>query len=356
MRNPARWRNIALLACLIGAAAAAAPFLLPSAAAGDGLRVTLFALGITGVLFGGATALWGHQAARAKAALDSGEDVIARWRVDTTTWRAFLEADRHARDGLAWLPNELSVDDEVAADGIEVIVGRDAIDVGGSVHVLPRHGAPEVLSAELSEGRGRPDSIELHLRYPGGGAGASGVQQGPTDTRLAFPVAAGAWRDARHAVAYFAQGRPGKVDFFHGRGDGSDPEDLSMCWSCGYQTHQFRSTCPQCGAGLLSRRWSRRFGSVLTVLGLILTVGMTVLLVKLSPMLSHPGVDYGGSRFAGTPSQALMVWGVLSAVFVFGATATAYGAWTVATGKRNRTVVYAMVGIFSSLCLLARWL
>ena len=48
--------------------------------------------------------------------------------------------------------------------------------------------------------------------------------------------------------------------------------------------------------------------------------------------------------------------GVLGAVFVFGATATSYGVWTIATGKRSRTVVYGMAGIFSGLCLLAWWL
>ncbi len=350
MRNPARWRNIGLAGCAIGAAMTAMPFVLPPHMGGDALRAILFSTGITGVLFGGATALWGRQAARAKAALQSGEEVIARWRIDAATWRSFLEADRRARDGQGWLANELSAGDEIPADGVEVVVGRNAIDVGGSVHALPRHGTPEVLSAELSEGRGCPDSIELRLRYPGG------PQRGPTDTRLTFPVAPGAWRDARKTVAYYAKGRPGEADFFHGRGDGSDPEDLSTCWSCGYQTHEFRSTCPKCGAGLLSRRWSRRFGSILAVLGFAIAVTMAALLVKLSPMLSHPGAQYGTWRFSGTPAQALMVWGVLSAVFVFGATAAAYGAWAVFTGKRNRAVVYAMVAIFSALCALARWM
>jgi hypothetical protein len=356
MRNPTRWRNVGLVACAVGLIAAIAPFQLPPNVGGDGLRATFFCLGLTGLVFGGATAWWGHRDGRAKASLERGDDVIARWPVDPATWHAFLEADTHARDGLDWLPNELSVAGEVPAEGIEVIVGREAIEIGGSVHVLPRHGAPEVLDATLGEGHGRPDTIELHLRYPGGGTGASGVIQGPTHTRLAFPVAAGRWRDARRVVGYYAGGRPGAPDFFHGRGDGSDPEDLSSCWSCGYQTYQFRSTCPQCGAGLLSRRWSRRFGTILIVLGLALTVGMIVLLAKLSPLLLHPGTSVGGTRFTGTRAQALMIWGVLSAVLAFGATTTAYGVWQAATGRRNRNVAFAMLALFGGLCALARWL
>ncbi|WP_027073066.1 MULTISPECIES: hypothetical protein [unclassified Luteimonas] len=39
----------------------------------------------------------------------------------------------------------------VPGDGIEVIVGEEAIWIGDEVIVLPRHGAPEVLEAGLRE-------------------------------------------------------------------------------------------------------------------------------------------------------------------------------------------------------------
>ena len=61
----------------------------------------------------------------------------------------------------------------------------------------------------------------------------------------------------------------GAQRFFHGRGDGADPEDLSRCMHCGFETHRYRSECERCGTGLQSRRWSRRFGAVLVLYALI---------------------------------------------------------------------------------------
>lgn len=355
MRNPRRWTRIALGAVPLGATMTIAAFALPPAIAGDLARAALFALGASGVLFGSVGGWQAWRAARAQASLARGEDVLARWRVDAATWRAFVERDRDAARAREWLPNELPLAEEVPAAGIEVTIGQDAIDVGGSVHMLPRHGAPEVLDATLRDGQGGPDVAELHLRYPPVPRRSGGMSD-PLHTRLSFPVAPGAWRDARRAIGHFAMGRPGKASFFHGRGDGSDPEDLSTCVHCGYRTHAYRSTCPECGGSLLSKRWTRRFGMVLIALGAAITLTMGVLLARLSPMLAHPGVPYDDMRFDGTPLQALAVWAILGTVFVFGATATGLGFWQVLTGRRNMRAALVMVGIFSALVTLAHWL
>jgi hypothetical protein len=123
--------------------------------------------------------------------------------------------------------------------------------------------------------------------------------------------------------------------------------------SCGYETHKFIRTCPQCGAGLQSRRWSRRFGAALTVCGLILMCIMGTVLYYVLPAMLRPGVDVGGTRFSGTPTQSLLVLGIMGAVFIFGATALIYGIWQMRTGRRNRKVVYFVVGLASVLFLIA---
>lgn len=350
MRDPRRWRAIAIAACLLGGGMAYAPFQLPAGWAGDGLRALLFGVGGTALAFGIVGGWMAHRAARAQAALARGDAVLARWRVDAADWRAFLEADGAAADA-GELANELAAG-EPPDGGIEIVVGEEAIDVGGSVHVLPRHGAPEVLEATLRDGGGGPDIAELRLRHPPSPRSGGGMSPA-TYTRLAFPIGRGAWRDARRAIGHYAKGRPGKASFFHGRGDGSDPEDLSTCGACGYRTHQFRATCPECGGGMLSRRWARRYGGVAAVLGLAITLTMTVLLLALSPMLAHPGVEYGSTRFSGNAAQALLVWAVLGAVWVFGATATGLGLSMVATGRRNLRVAWVLAGISGALLLLA---
>jgi hypothetical protein len=42
------------------------------------------------LLFGRGTALFRHRDVRAMDALARGEEIIARWRVDSATWRAFV--------------------------------------------------------------------------------------------------------------------------------------------------------------------------------------------------------------------------------------------------------------------------
>jgi len=225
--------------------------------------------------------------------------------------------------------------------------------VGDSLHRLPQRGTPEITHAELNIGRVRPSFIELHLYYPDGGTGASGVPRGPRRTALRFPVPRAAERDAQGVVAHYAGGRPGKPDLFHGRGDGTDPEDLSKCYACGYETHKLMSHCPKCGAGLQSRRWARRFGKVLFVLGLFITGVMGTILYYQVPFMLQPGVTINGTTFRGTRAQGLLFLGIMLIVFGFGVAAMVYGVWQGRTGGRSQRVVYALVSVVVLLTLIA---
>lgn len=356
MRNPERWRNIALACFLIGPVAAFASFALPPAAAGDGLRATLLCLGIIGVLFGGFGALLFHQALKAKRKLERGEGLLARWRIPPAEWREFLALNSERNSNGERRPNEFSPREEVPGQGIEILVGEDAIEIDGSLHALPRHGAPEITRFEFDEGRTRPSVIEFDLTYPGGGSGASGVPRGPTYGLLRFPVPAGAQREALAIVSHYGQLTPGKPTYFHGRGDGSDPEDLSSCLVCGFQTHRFISVCERCGAPMQSRRWARRFGRVLLVLGLLLSAGMTVLLANLLPLLLHPGVQVGNSRFDGSPGMAVGIVAILGMVEIFGIICVGYGIFQMVTGRRALGPAKALLAIASVLYLIALWI
>lgn len=333
MQNVKRSRAIGLGFVVSGIVAAAAAALL---ATSDGMRVALGMYGGLAVLFGGFWAGSKHRDVRALEALARGEDVLVCWRVDPDSWRRFLELDR-AEQGLR--ANELSARDDVSPSGVEVIVGKEAIAVGGSVHRLPGHGEPQVTHVMLNEAAS-PPFVEMQLYRQG--MGAEGTAKGPLRTRLRFPVGLEAVRDARQVVAHYS-GNRGEPDFFHGRGDGSDPEDLSRCWSCGFETHVFRSHCPQCGSTLQSRRWSRRAGILLTICGLFITVVLGYVLWFLVPMLLHPGQDFGGTRFGGNALQAGMILVFLCLVEAFGATAVCYGIFQMTTGRRDKRVVGGMV-------------
>jgi hypothetical protein len=355
IRNPIRWRNVGVAVFASGILSALAAFVLPQDVTGNDVRAALVAYGLTALLFGGGTAVFRHLDARAKDALARGEDVIARWRVEPASWRAFVAHNQMLDQNSDAPTNELSIRGSVLDDGIDVIVGRSAIQVDDSIHALPRRGTPEVTHAAFNTSRSGPSYVELQLYYPGGGQGAAGVPRGPTRTVLRFPVATGFEPAAEAVVAHFGGNRPGQPDFFHGKADSTDPEDLSTCLGCNYQMHEFRSHCPRCGASMQSKRWSRRFGWGLLACGLFITAGIGAVIYNVAPMLLNPGVGTGGSRFSGTVAQGRLFLGVLALVATFGTTTALYGLWQVLAGRRDKRVIYLLLGLGILLGLLARW-
>jgi hypothetical protein len=349
MRDPERPRNVALACCLAGPLLILAPFALPPEAAGDNLRGFLFAAGFMAFLFGGVAALVLHQRVKHKRRLDSGEGVFARWNIPAADWRAFLALDKERNERGDRLRNEYvpSVESQLAA-AVAIVVGDEAIAIDDSLHPLPRRD-PQVTRAEFDESRVRPSVIEFDLRYAGDGVSEAGAPGGRRETLLRIPVPAGEAATARAIVAHFLRTGPDKPDFFHGRGDGSDPEDLTKCWNCGFETHRLVASCERCGATMVSRRWARRYGTILVVIGLFLSAGMVILLQALLPNLLHPGVPVGGSTFTGSAGMANFVILLLGAVLVFGLTSLGYGVYQVVTGKRSRIVVRVMLAIVAGL-------
>jgi len=351
MRNPMFWRTVELGWAASGVLAVLAAFWLPDGLAADWIRTTLFAYGLTAVIFGSASALWSHQGARAQDALLRGDDLIARWRVDAATWRAFIARNGELNQAPGALVNALSVRDAIPDNGVEIIVGRDAIQIDDSIHQVPARGTPEVTHAELISDR--PDYVELQLLYPGGGHGASGVPRGPTRMVLRFPVTSKSWHDARAVIAHYSGLSPQKADFFHGKGDGSDPEDLNTCAKCGFQMYRYASRCPKCGGSMATRRWARRFGRILVLCGLFISGVMGAVVYYTAPLLLHPGSTIGGTRFSGTRAQSLSVMSVFALVLAFGLTALCYGIWQVQTGRRNRRVAVGFLALWSVLLVIA---
>lgn len=352
MRHPHRWRNIGLGFCLSGIVATPLPFLIRDGAVSDPVLGSLFVYGLMAFFFGGMIALMRHTEARAWESLRRGEEIIACWHVDGATWRAFLALNDRVNDGNP-RKNELTLHlrKTPPAGGVDVIVSRTGVEIDGDFHHLPPHGVPHVEHAALVPGN--PSYIDLSLFYPAGGRGASGIPQRWVRTALRFPIGQGQEREGERAFAHYNQDLPGKPDFFHGHGDGTDPEDLSKCYACGYATHKFIRACPRCGANMQSRRWSRRFGWGLAVCGLIITGLMVPVLYYTVPLLLQPGVDTGGMRFSGSAQQARLVLGLLGAVFVFGASALAYGIWQIRTGQRSKKVICFIVGLAAAMYFIA---
>ncbi|WP_460453370.1 hypothetical protein [Arenimonas aestuarii] len=281
---------------------------------------------------------------------------MARWRVDAGLWSQFVAAE--ARRGGSEPGNELPPLGDIPPAGFEVVVEENAVLVDGRRFELPRRGTPEVLKAGIRDPADAPTTLEITLKYPARGR-RDGQMQSARYTRLTLPVPGPAWREARKAAAHFNGGRPGDPDFFHGRGDGNDPEDLSRCANCGHETYQFRSECERCGMGLQSRRWSRRFGFMLLLCGLILSALMGGVLFYTVPALLQPGELVGDVRFAGGPGMATLVLMLLVGLFVLGVAIVVYGIWQMATGKVSlraaRIAAYLLSALLFSATII-QWL
>ena len=347
MRHPHRARTVALWFVGLGAISLAAWFWVGTEHVG--VRVALFVFGTMALAFGGLFALFGHQDARAKEALARGEDIIARWRVEADDWQRFVASEPQWSSHAQGRPNEFRPSEAVESDGVELIVGKAAVQIGESIHRVSLRSIPEITEARLHDGT--PPIIELLLYYPPY-ATRFGMRP-PRYTALRFPVGQGSMADARRAMAHFRGDLPGEPDFFHGRGDGTDPEDLSRCYHCSYETHKLRSRCPKCGTSLQSRRWSRRFGLCLVLGGVIICGLMGFVLWDMGPSLLRPGAPVTGTRFTGTPEKARMLLGIFTAVLTVGLTAFSYGLWQMFTARRSKRVIYFLVALAGALWLLA---
>ena len=350
MQNPRRSRTISLWFLASGVVVGLSHVLFLSKVIHNrAVEIPFILFWPNAILFGAGFAIFAHSRLRTQVALSRGESVLARWHVDASSWRAFVELSRTLDREANALTNELEIREPLPAEGIEVIVGESAADIGGSVHSLPLRGTPEITRAVLRTDLPGPAFVELELYYPGGGYGASGISQAEVRRALRFPVSRDAMIDARVVIEHWSGIHPGKADFFHGRGDGSDPEDLSRCEACGHETYKLVSHCPACGRGVQSRRWARRYGGVLAVLGLLIFGAMVVVLYNLGPKLLHPGVTIGGSRFSGNVAQAAIVLGILSSVAAFGLGSMVFGLRQVRSGRRDPRMVVGLLG----LCALA---
>jgi len=207
MRHPRRARNIALGVFIFGLMALPGAVLIPDHSIPTAWHSVLFIAGLMSLLLGGAFALHQHFDMRAHERLLRGEGVIARWRIDPLAWQAFLGLNRQASAEPGALTNQLTLVKEAPPEGIEIIVARDGVLVGGDFQPVPFRGTPRVESVS----RLRNDQsacIELDLYYPA-------VRYTPTRLALRFPIPVGVEDLAAKLVAHYqaselaTRGKPG---------------------------------------------------------------------------------------------------------------------------------------------------
>lgn len=116
--------------------------------------------------------------------------------------------------------------------------------------------------------------------------------------------------------------------------DYDEDEKFLPCASCRQAILTQYDRCPHCGH-ILHAKSIRVRGAILVVLGLLLTGGMSYLLVWIAAVIRHsadPGVT---NRFNGSPAAAAGIFAVLGFVLLFGIISTVMGSWMLRYGWRN---------------------
>ena len=96
--------------------------------------------------------------------------------------------------------------------------------------------------------------------------------------------------------------------------------------------------------GIKSPATLRALGVVLVVLGTALMVGIAVLSWVMYGVINNND-PRASTKFTGSESDMMFMFGVFALVFFIGLTSLAAGLWQVIFGKRNLILVWIMLGL-----------
>ena len=127
----------------------------------------------------------------------------------------------------------------------------------------------------------------------------------------------------------------------HGAGDGR------ACYNCDYEVADASvKKCPQCGKGrVLTRAQVRALGWVLLVLGIFLVGFMGIITVLVGISVSDI-IMFSSPKFQGTSKQMAIMFGLFGLVIAFGFASLVAGASQIRHGRRNKSLVKVVLGIF----------
>jgi hypothetical protein len=111
--------------------------------------------------------------------------------------------------------------------------------------------------------------------------------------------------------------------------------------------------------GMKSPATLRALGVVLVVLGGALMGGMAVLSWVMYGVIQNSSDPRASTKFTGSESDMLFMYGIFALVFFIGLTAFTAGLWQVIFGRRNLILVWIMLalgGIFFIVGTLVRYM
>ncbi|MDQ3806403.1 MAG: hypothetical protein M3416_21550 [Acidobacteriota bacterium] len=130
--------------------------------------------------------------------------------------------------------------------------------------------------------------------------------------------------------------------------------ELRICYKCDHETREHVERCPRCGnKRVLTQTGVRALGGVLVGIGLFLVLFMGVITVIVAGIIARSADPDATTRFSGGTKEIALIFGLFGLVIAFGAASTVGGAMQLFRGRRSKTVVRVIMGIFIALLVLA---
>lgn len=131
------------------------------------------------------------------------------------------------------------------------------------------------------------------------------------------------------------------------------------CFKCNWEGETAETACPRCGKLLRSKSTIRVLGGVLIFLGGFLTVVPAVLTVVVMNVIANSDKPGSTTKFTGSDTNMFFMFAIFAVVFMFGLASLAAGFWQLIFGRRNKILVWIVLGLAALFLIAAyavRWL
>lgn len=148
---------------------------------------------------------------------------------------------------------------------------------------------------------------------------------------------------------FYATSFPGRDGGAHAATAAGHAEGAGRaCYNCDFEVADASvKKCPQCGKGrVLTRGQVRALGWLLVVLGAFLVLFMGGITVLVAGIIANANVPGSTNRFKGDSKQMAIMFGLFGLVIAFGFASLVGGASQIRHGRRNKTIVKVVLGIF----------
>lgn len=126
--------------------------------------------------------------------------------------------------------------------------------------------------------------------------------------------------------------------------------ELRICYKCDHETREIVERCPRCGGKrVMTTGGIRALGGLLVGVGLFLVAFMGAITVIVAGIVAQSSNPDATSRFTGGTKELLLIFGLFGLVIAFGATSTVAGAMQLVRGRRSKTMVRLVLGVFVAL-------